>query len=67
MGLFAAMKFVFSEVSFRVRHGAPYVRSLKTIGVNLYRRTPHVSPPKGRPFLPTYTRLPVLRTPSPGT
>ena len=29
-----------AEVSFRVRYGAPHVRSLRNFKVNLYRRTP---------------------------
>ena len=29
---------LFAEVSFRVRYGAPRMRSLRKIGVNLYRR-----------------------------
>ena len=40
MGLFTGMQFVFAEVSFRVRCGAPEMRSLRKIRVNLYRRTP---------------------------
>ena len=31
---------IFAEVSFRVRYGAPQVRSLTKFGVNLYRKTP---------------------------
>ena len=31
---------IFAEVSFRVRNGAPEVRSLRKFGANLYRRTP---------------------------
>ena len=32
---------VFAEVSFRVRYGAPYASSLSKFMVNLYRRMPH--------------------------
>ena len=31
---------IFAEVSFRVRYGAPQVRSFRKFRVNLYRRTP---------------------------
>ena len=41
MGLFIEMQLIFAEVSFRVRYGASYVRSLRKIGVNLYRRRRH--------------------------
>ena len=43
MGLFIGMQFVFAEVSFRVRYGAPKVKSLRKIRVNLYLRTPLVA------------------------
>ena len=34
--------FFFAEVSFRVKYGAPQVRGLRKIRVNLYHRTPHL-------------------------
>ena len=34
--------FVFAEVRFRMRYGAPYVRGLRKARVNLYRRTPQI-------------------------
>ena len=37
------LKFDFAEVSFRVRYGAPKVRSLRKFRVNLYRGTPRKS------------------------
>ena len=40
MGLFIGMHFVFAEVIFRVKYGAPKVRSLRETRVNPYRRTP---------------------------
>ena len=41
MSFCIGMEFEFAEVSFRVRYGPPQVRSLRTISVSLYRRTPH--------------------------
>ena len=40
MGFFIGMGFEFVVVRFRVRCGAPQVRSLREYRVSLYRRTP---------------------------
>ena len=45
-GQFMGCNLIFAEVSFRVRHGGPQVRSLGKNRVSLYRRTPRLCSPQ---------------------